>query len=107
MGRESIEEGELSSPLVPKEKHEVYAGISGGGGGGEQSGSSSATVAVVLTTLVAVSGSYVFGSAVSTLRCVRCHSYFFCKFTDINSRAVQVFKDRFTNFLVRIDEKRE
>jgi hypothetical protein len=66
MGRESIEEGELSSPLVPEEKHEVYAGVSGSGGGGEQSGSS-ATPAVVLTTLVAVSGSYVFGSAVSAL----------------------------------------
>ena len=66
MGRESIEEGQLSSPLLPKEKHEAYAGVSGGGGG-EQSGPSSATAAVVLTTLVAVSGSYVFGSAVSFL----------------------------------------
>ncbi|XP_059435643.1 sugar transporter ERD6-like 5 [Corylus avellana] len=62
MGRESIEEGQLSSPLLPKEKHEAYAGVSGGGG--EQSEPSSATVAVVLTTLVAVSGSYVFGSAI-------------------------------------------
>lgn len=68
MGRESIEEGEVSSPLVPKEYHQVYATVSGGpGGGGEQSGSSSATRAVVLTTLVAVCGSYVFGSAVSAL----------------------------------------
>jgi SP family sugar porter-like MFS transporter len=67
MGRESIEEGQLSSPLLPKEKHEAYAGVSVGGGGGEQSRPSSATAAVVLTTLVAVSGSYVFGSAVSFL----------------------------------------
>ncbi|KAB1202301.1 Sugar transporter ERD6-like 5 [Morella rubra] len=71
MGRESIEEGELSSPLVAKESHEAYttgAGSGGGGdgdGGGEgQSVSASATGAVVLSTLVAVSGSYVFGSAV-------------------------------------------
>lgn len=72
MGRESIEEGELSSPLVAKESHEAYttgAGSGGGGdGGGEgQSVSASATGAVVLSTLVAVSGSYVFGSAVSAL----------------------------------------
>uniref|UniRef100_A0A2N9J3D0 Major facilitator superfamily (MFS) profile domain-containing protein n=1 Tax=Fagus sylvatica TaxID=28930 RepID=A0A2N9J3D0_FAGSY len=75
MSRESIEEGELSSPLVSKEHHEVYASGSGGhvgantgcdshGGSDDQSGSSSATGVVVLSTLVAVSGSFVFGTAV-------------------------------------------
>ncbi|KAG7968594.1 hypothetical protein I3843_08G162400 [Carya illinoinensis] len=60
MGRESIEGGELSSPLVA-EKND---GVCASGGGGGQSGGSSATGVVVLSTLVAVSGSYVFGSAV-------------------------------------------
>lgn len=63
MGRESIEGGELSSPLVA-EKND---GVCASGGGGGQSGGSSATGVVVLSTLVAVSGSYVFGSAVSSL----------------------------------------
>ena len=66
MGRECIEEGELSTPLVAKdEHHQVYgsgtssgdhvcADTTGCGGGGEsQSGSSSATSVVVLITLVA------------------------------------------------------
>ncbi|KAK4596059.1 hypothetical protein RGQ29_014227 [Quercus rubra] len=76
MGRESIEEGELSTPLVAKEEHhQLYgsgtssddhacANTTGCDDGGEsQSGSSSATGVVVLSTLVAVSGSYVFGTA--------------------------------------------
>ena len=80
MGRESIEEGELSTPLVAKEEHhQLYgSGTSSGdhacanttgcdGGGESQSGSSSATGVVVLSTLVAVSGSYVFGTAVSEI----------------------------------------
>ena len=80
MGRESIEEGELSTPLVAKEEHhQLYgSGASSGdhacanttgcdGGGESQSGSSSATGVVVLSTLVAVSGSYVFGTAVSEI----------------------------------------
>ncbi|XP_041020797.1 sugar transporter ERD6-like 5 isoform X2 [Juglans microcarpa x Juglans regia] len=62
MGRESIEGGELSSPLVAKKNDGVCA--SGAGGGGGQTGGSSATGVIVLSTLVAVSGSYVFGSAV-------------------------------------------
>ena len=66
MGRECIEEGELSTPLVAKdEHHQVYgsgtssddhvcANTTGCDGGGEsQSGSSSATSVVVLITLVA------------------------------------------------------
>uniref|UniRef100_A0A7N2L475 Uncharacterized protein n=1 Tax=Quercus lobata TaxID=97700 RepID=A0A7N2L475_QUELO len=77
MGRESIEEGELSTPLVAKEEHhQLYgSGTSSGDhacanttgcddGGESQSGSSLATGVVVLSTLVAVSGSYVFGIAV-------------------------------------------
>ncbi|PQQ11505.1 sugar transporter ERD6-like 5 isoform X1 [Prunus yedoensis var. nudiflora] len=73
MGRESIEEGKLSNPLLVKNidsESQVY----GYGGRGENSGagneqqnetfSSSVTTMVVLSTLVAVSGSYVFGSAV-------------------------------------------
>ncbi|KAM3752790.1 hypothetical protein ACB098_03G045500 [Castanea mollissima] len=77
MGRESIEEGELSTPLVAKEEHhQLYgSGASSGDhacanttgcddGGESHSGSSSATGVVVLSTLVAVSGSYVFGTAV-------------------------------------------
>ena len=80
MGRESIEEGELSTPLVAKEEHhQLYgSGASSGDhacanttgcddGGESQSGSSSATGVVVLSTLVAVSGSYVFGTAVSEI----------------------------------------
>ena len=80
MSRESIEEGELSTPLVAKEEHhQLYgsgtssddhacANTTGCDDGGEsQSGSSSATGVVVLSTLVAVSGSYVFGTAVSEI----------------------------------------
>nr|POF21967.1 sugar transporter erd6 [Quercus suber] len=75
MGRESIEEGELSTPLVAKD-HQLYgSGASSGDhacanttscddGGESQSGSSSATGLVGLSTLVAVSGSYVFGTTV-------------------------------------------
>ncbi|XP_050274526.1 sugar transporter ERD6-like 5 isoform X10 [Quercus robur] len=77
MGRESIEEGELSTPLVAKEEHhQLYGSDASSGdhacanttgcddGGESQSGSSSATGVVVLSTLVAISGSYVFGTAV-------------------------------------------
>ncbi|KAM4109706.1 hypothetical protein ACJW30_03G140100 [Castanea mollissima] len=77
MGGESIEEGELSTPLVTKEEHhQLYgSGTSSGDhacanttgcddGGESQSGSSSATGVFVLSTLVAVSGSYVFGTTV-------------------------------------------
>lgn len=55
-------EGEISSPLLLKERTQIHGG---GSGGEEQRGGSSATTMVVLSTLVAVSGSYVFGSAVS------------------------------------------
>lgn len=74
MGRESIEEGKLSNPLLVKNidsESQVYGyggrGENSGAGNEQQSGifSSSATTMVVLSTLVAVSGSYVFGSAVS------------------------------------------
>lgn len=86
MSRENIEEGELSNPLLVKNTtSKLHSGGSGSGGsggsgsvgsggasnsnggasyeGGESS--SSATIMVVVSTLVAVSGSYVFGSAVS------------------------------------------
>ena len=81
MGWESIE-GELSTPLVAKEEHhQLYgSGTSSGDlwpclcqtigcddGGESQSGSSSATGVVMLSTLVAVPGSYVFGTAVSEI----------------------------------------
>ncbi|CAB4315546.1 unnamed protein product [Prunus armeniaca] len=73
MGRESIEEGKLSNPLLVKNidsESQVYGyggrGENSGAGNEQQSGtfSSSATTMVVLSSLVAVSGSYVFGSAV-------------------------------------------
>ncbi|KAB5529351.1 hypothetical protein DKX38_019432 [Salix brachista] len=54
-------EGEISSPLLLKERTQIHGGDSGGE---EQRGGSSATTMVVLSTLVAVSGSYVFGSAI-------------------------------------------
>ncbi|KAF9670009.1 hypothetical protein SADUNF_Sadunf13G0023800 [Salix dunnii] len=54
-------EGEISSPLLLKERTQIHGG---GSGGEEQRGGSSATTMVVLSTLVAVSGSYVFGSAI-------------------------------------------
>lgn len=61
MERESIEEGggHISSPLLDEEESKIHGGGGGGGGGG-----ATATTYVVLSTLVAVSGSYVFGSAV-------------------------------------------
>ncbi|KAH0994767.1 hypothetical protein GBA52_018631 [Prunus armeniaca] len=73
MGRESIEEGKLSNPLLVKNidsESQIYGyggrGENSGAGNEQQSGtfSSSATTMVVLSSLVAVSGSYVFGSAV-------------------------------------------
>ena len=54
MKREGIEDGETSIPLILRENPD-----DGG------SSSSSATAVVVLSTLVAVFGSFVFGSAVS------------------------------------------
>ncbi|XP_023904687.1 sugar transporter ERD6-like 5 isoform X4 [Quercus suber] len=69
MGRESIE-GELSTPLVASgtsSGDHVCANTTDCDDGGENQsgcGSSSATGVVVVSTLVAVSGSYVFGTAV-------------------------------------------
>lgn len=60
MERGSIEEGQGSTPLLDK----VELINRHGGGAGEDNGGSSATAVVVLSTLVAVSGSYQFGSAV-------------------------------------------
>lgn len=62
-GKESVMEEGLSSSLL-KEKSQVHGAGSSGGESG--SGSASATSAVVLSTFVAVCGSYVFGSAVSS-----------------------------------------
>lgn len=64
--RENIQGGELSSPLLDVAGSRNSGGDCGSGGS-QHSGSehSSATTMVVLSTLVAVSGSYVFGSAVS------------------------------------------
>ncbi|KAL0005805.1 hypothetical protein SO802_013366 [Lithocarpus litseifolius] len=95
MGRESIEEGELSTPLVAKEEHhQLYgSGASSGDcanttgcddGGESQSGSSSVTGVVVLSTLVAVSGSYVFGTAFV----LHCH-YFLTKFDVVQTIELQ------------------
>lgn len=61
LGKESVMEEGLSSSLL-KEKSQVH----GGGSSGGEGGSASATSAVVLSTFVAVCGSYVFGSAVSS-----------------------------------------
>ncbi|CAK7340802.1 unnamed protein product [Dovyalis caffra] len=55
-----MEEGEISSPLLVEERTQIH----GASGGEEQRGGSSATTMVVFSTLVAVSGSYVFGSAI-------------------------------------------
>lgn len=63
MGKESVMEEGLSSSLL-KEKSRVRR--HGGGDGESGSGSASATSVVVLSTFVAVCGSYVFGSAVSS-----------------------------------------
>ncbi|KAL6139289.1 hypothetical protein ACLB2K_064566 [Fragaria x ananassa] len=67
--RGNIEAGELSSPLLDVAGgRNICADDGGGSSRSKQSGSgsenSSATSVVVLSTLVAVSGSYVFGSAV-------------------------------------------
>ncbi|TQD76463.1 hypothetical protein C1H46_038025 [Malus baccata] len=72
MSRENIEE--LSNPLLVKNTtSKLHSGGSGSGGSNNNGGasyeeggesSSSATIMVVVSTLVAVSGSYVFGSAV-------------------------------------------
>ncbi|OAY42217.1 sugar transporter ERD6-like 5 [Manihot esculenta] len=64
MGRESIEEGELSSPLLLNDRSQIRGRDDANVGGDGQSGGSSATTALVISTLVSVSGSYVFGSAV-------------------------------------------
>lgn len=65
MNRAKLEEGELSSSLIHKEK--PRDGVVHGFSGEEQCGikTSSATTMVVLSTFVAVCGSYVFGTAVS------------------------------------------
>lgn len=71
MVKESIEEGQLSSPLIVADKP-CENGCSGdgheemGGDGHEEMGGSSATSVLVLSTLIAVCGSYVFGTAVSS-----------------------------------------
>ncbi|KAE8675358.1 Sugar transporter ERD6-like 5 [Hibiscus syriacus] len=65
MSRQKIEDGELSSSLIVKEKPPDGAGH--GSSGEEQGGigtTSSATTMVVLSTFVAVCGSYVFGNAI-------------------------------------------
>ncbi|KAJ7978028.1 Sugar transporter ERD6-like [Quillaja saponaria] len=67
-----MEDSKFSSPLLFKGNSDSHGGSSGersSSGGGDagklrESGASSATSMVVLSTLVAVSGSYVFGSAV-------------------------------------------
>lgn len=64
MERESIEEGQISTPLLENRKGQSNRAADDGGGRGRFSGSSSATAAVLFSTLVAVLGSYVFGSAV-------------------------------------------
>ncbi|PON85517.1 Major facilitator, sugar transporter-like [Trema orientale] len=68
MGQESIEEGQLSNPLLLVNDTGGHSGAvvdsNHGHGHDHDDGSSSATPMVVLSTLVAVSGSYVFGSAV-------------------------------------------
>ncbi|KAE8675355.1 Sugar transporter ERD6-like 16 [Hibiscus syriacus] len=64
MSRQKIEDGELSSSLIVKEKPSDGAGH--GSSGEEQGGigTTSATTMVVLSTFVAVCGSYVFGTAI-------------------------------------------
>ncbi|PON64405.1 Sugar/inositol transporter [Parasponia andersonii] len=68
MGQESIEEGQLSNPLLLVNDTGGHSGAAvdsnHGHGHDHDDGSSFATPMVVLSTLVAVSGSYVFGSAV-------------------------------------------
>lgn len=66
-GEEGIEEEQASSnPLLVKESTHQSQGYCHGEGGGESGlPPSPATSLLVLSTLVAVSGSYVFGSAVS------------------------------------------
>lgn len=73
MGRESIEEGGglLNDPLLPVKSSDGSSGdvdyhiISRDISNNKRGSSSSATTMVIFTTLVAVCGSYVFGSAVS------------------------------------------
>ncbi|KAF3454407.1 hypothetical protein FNV43_RR04854 [Rhamnella rubrinervis] len=64
MGRESLEEGGLSNPLLLVKPSGSDGAAADGGRNIGISGSSSATAMVVLSTLVAVCGSYVFGSAI-------------------------------------------
>ena len=75
MGKESIEEGQLSNPLLIVNDSGGHSGAVDSNhdddhGGDYNDWSSSATTMVVLSTLVAVSGSYVFGSAVSKSVCI-------------------------------------
>lgn len=67
MAKENIGEEQLSSPLIVADIKPCENGCSGGGGGGgEEMGVSSATYVLVLSTFIAVCGSYVFGTAVSS-----------------------------------------
>ncbi|KAJ4834136.1 hypothetical protein Tsubulata_012631 [Turnera subulata] len=58
-----MEGDQTSSPLLVKEWPKVHDGDGVGGGEGQNGGGSAATAVVVISTLVAVSGSYVFGTA--------------------------------------------
>ena len=64
MVKESMGKGQLSSPLIVADKPCEHGSSGGGGGGEEEMGVSSATSVLVLSTLIAVCGSYVFGTAV-------------------------------------------
>ncbi|XP_038877690.1 sugar transporter ERD6-like 5 isoform X1 [Benincasa hispida] len=57
MGKQSEEKGELC-PLIETHNHDFHGGSSGG------RAPASATFALIFSTLVAVSGSYVFGTAI-------------------------------------------
>lgn len=71
MGRESIEESQLSNPLLlVKDRGGRSGAVDSNHDHDGDDGSSSATTMVVLSTLVAVSGSYVFGTAVSLSMCL-------------------------------------
>ncbi|CAI0551069.1 unnamed protein product [Linum tenue] len=63
------EEGEISKSLIEKQSPQLLARGHGNGGEGEEEGQkndgcSSASTILVLSTMVAVSGSYVFGTAI-------------------------------------------
>lgn len=77
MDRESIDEGQISTPLLVNRKGQSNHAAVDDGGRARCSGTSSATAAVVFSTLVAVLGSYVFGSAVRVLLSTSAHSSLF------------------------------